>query len=234
MYFLKISVPNWFHAFCWKSSDFDQSTTKQIMKDIVRSKTRKKAKTLVFGWIWTFLSIVLFIHWQINPDEWKWFKGVIFRSFTGRAKLTFSINSTSLITAWTSLLVKAKVKSTMQNYDGLAACLNKKLSLLNWRSNFNSCYVILIEWTFYYFVMCNCMSLTDCVNDNVQFTFFLVMRLNITIAKSCDSFIVILCTLFFSSLKLENGLRKHVRNNAEIKYNFIKLVVILFTHLGSL
>ena len=42
-------------------------------------------------------------------------------------------------------------------------------------------YVILIEWTFYYFVICKCMSTIVRVNGTVQFTFFLVMRLNITI-----------------------------------------------------
>ena len=37
------------------------------------------------------------------------------------------------------------------------------------------------------------------------------------------------CNLFFSSLKLENGLKKHVRIFARIKYGFVELVVILFT-----
>ena len=41
---------------------------------------------------------------------------------------------------------------------------------------FNSSYVILIEWTFYYFVMCKCISTTVCVKSIVQFTFFFVMR----------------------------------------------------------
>ena len=36
------------------------------------------------------------------------------------------------------------------------------------------------------------------------------------------------CNLIFSSLKLENGLKKHVRNVARIKYEFVELVVILF------
>ena len=34
---------------------------------------------------------------------------------------------------------------------------------------------------------------------------------------------------FFSSLKLENGLKKHVRNVARIKHGFVELVVNLFT-----
>ena len=37
------------------------------------------------------------------------------------------------------------------------------------------------------------------------------------------------CTLIFLSLKLENGMKKHVRNVFEIKYGFVKLVVIFFT-----
>ena len=36
------------------------------------------------------------------------------------------------------------------------------------------------------------------------------------------------CNLIFSSLKLENGLKKHVWNVARIKYEFVELVVILF------
>ena len=81
---------------------------------------------------------------------------------------------------------------------------------------------------FYYLVMCKCMSTTVRVNGTVQFTFFLVMRLNITIVTSCDSLIVILVTLIFSSLKLENELKKDVRNVARIKYGFVEIVVILF------
>ena len=33
----------------------------------------------------------------------------------------------------------------------------------------------MIEWAFYYFVICKCMSTTVCVNDSVQSAFFLVM-----------------------------------------------------------
>ena len=62
---------------------------------------------------------------------------------------------------------------------------------------FNSCCVILIEWTFYYIVICKCLSTIVRVTGTVQFTFFLVMRLNITIITVCDSFIVILVTHFF-------------------------------------
>ena len=36
------------------------------------------------------------------------------------------------------------------------------------------------------------------------------------------------CNLIFSSLKLENGPKKHIRNVARIKYEFVELVVILF------
>ena len=57
---------------------------------------------------------------------------------------------------------------------------------------FNSCYVILTKWTFYYFVKCKRMDTTVRVNGTVQFTFFLVMRLDITVVTSCDSLIAIL------------------------------------------
>ena len=57
---------------------------------------------------------------------------------------------------------------------------------------FNSCYVILIEQTFYYFAICKCIGTTACVNSIAQLTFFLVMRLNITIATNFDSLIAIL------------------------------------------
>ena len=42
--------------------------------------------------------------------------------------------------------------------------------------------------------MCKCMSTTVCGNGTVQFTFFFIMTLNITIIKSCDSLIVSLVT----------------------------------------
>ena len=82
---------------------------------------------------------------------------------------------------------------------------------------FNSCYVILIEWTFYCFVM----STTVCVNSNVQITFFLVIRLNKLSFAYCNT-----CNLLFSPLKFQNGLKNHVRNISEITYGFVKLVVI--------
>ena len=68
------------------------------------------------------------------------------------------------------------------------------------------------------------MSTNVHVNGNVQFTFFLVMKLNTTIVMSCD-----LLVLIFSSLKLENGMKKQVWNVARIKYQLVKLAVILFT-----
>ena len=36
------------------------------------------------------------------------------------------------------------------------------------------------------------MSTTVCVNSTVQFIFFLIMRLNISIVTSCDALIAIL------------------------------------------
>ena len=51
-----------------------------------------------------------------------------------------------------------------------------------------------MELTFYYFAMCKCIRISVRVNGAVQFTFFLVRRLNIIIVTSCDSLIVILET----------------------------------------
>ena len=68
------------------------------------------------------------------------------------------------------------------------------------------------------------MSTSVCVNGSIQFTFFLVIRLNITTVTSCDWLMII-----FFSLKLENSLWKHVQNVPEIKYGFVKLVVIFLT-----
>ena len=65
------------------------------------------------------------------------------------------------------------------------------------------------------------MSTTARVNGTVRFTFFLVMRLNITIVISCDSFIVIIELQFFSSLKLENGMKFYT-------LKFYALLEILF------
>ena len=70
------------------------------------------------------------------------------------------------------------------------------------------------------------MSTTIRGNGTVQFTFFFIMRLNITIITSCDSLIVILVT-YFLMMKLEKGLKKHVQNVARIKNGFVELVVIL-------
>ena len=47
---------------------------------------------------------------------------------------------------------------------------------------------------YYYFVICKCMTTTVPANGTVQFTFFFVIRFCITVATSCDSFILILVT----------------------------------------
>ena len=52
-----------------------------------------------------------------------------------------------------------------------------------------------LMWVNEYF-LCKCLSTTVYINGTVQFTFFLVMRLNITTATSCDS-LIILVTYFF-------------------------------------
>ena len=66
--------------------------------------------------------------------------------------------------------------------------------------------------------MCKCMSTTVCVNGNVQFTFHLVMRLNITTVMSFNSLIGLTCILSFSLLEFENGLKKIVQKVPGIKY----------------
>ena len=60
----------------------------------------------------------------------------------------------------------------------------------------------------------------------VQFTFFLIMRLNIIIVTSCHLFIVIFLP-YFSSLKLENGLKKHIQNVTYIEYGLVKLQYVI-------
>ena len=62
-------------------------------------------------------------------------------------------------------------------------------------------------------------------NGTVQFTFVLVSRLNIAIVKSYSSFAAIFVPCFLS-LELQNELKKHVRNVAEIKYGLVRLVAI--------
>ena len=58
------------------------------------------------------------------------------------------------------------------------------------------------------------MSTIVRVSGTIQFTLFLVMMLNIiTIATSCDA-LANTYTLIFSSLKPENGLKKHIRSVA--------------------
>ena len=91
---------------------------------------------------------------------------------------------------------------------------------------FSTCYVIFIEWTLYYFVICKCMNTLG----TVQFTFFLIMRLNIIIVTSCHLFIVIFLP-YFSSLKLENGLKKHIQNVTYIEYGLVKLQYVIMRFL---
>ena len=52
--------------------------------------------------------------------------------------------------------------------------------------------LLLLNGLFNYLVMCTCRSTIVRVNGTVQFTFFSVMRLNITIVTSCNSLIVML------------------------------------------
>ena len=50
----------------------------------------------------------------------------------------------------------------------------------------------------YYYVMCQCMSTFVHVDVTVQFTFFLVTKLNITIITSWDSLMIILVPQFLN------------------------------------
>ena len=54
--------------------------------------------------------------------------------------------------------------------------------------------LFLLNGLFYYLAICKCMSTTVCVNGTVQFTFFLVIRLHITIVTNCNSLVVIIVT----------------------------------------
>lgn len=55
------------------------------------------------------------------------------------------------------------------------------------------------------------------------------MRLDIIIVTICDSLIGILVPSFFSSLKIENGLKKHIEMSLELNFHPSKLVAIFFT-----
>ena len=72
------------------------------------------------------------------------------------------------------------------------------------------------------------MSTTVCVNGTVQFTFFLVMRFNVTFVTSYFFAYYNTCNLTFSLLKLEHRLKKHIRNVTRIKYGFVEQIAILF------
>ena len=69
--------------------------------------------------------------------------------------------------------------------------------------------------------MCKGMNTTIRIHGTVQFTFFLIMRLNITITRVVIGLLQYLY-LNFLIIKLENGLKKHVRNVARIKHGFVE------------
>lgn len=50
--------------------------------------------------------------------------------------------------------------------------------------NFDSFYIVLIKCTFYYFVICKCMSTTFCDNGTFQFFFVFVWSWDLTILLS--------------------------------------------------
>ena len=83
-------------------------------------------------------------------------------------------------------------------------------------------YVILIEWTFYDFVICKSKSTTLCVNGAVQFTFFLVMRLKLPLSRVVSCLLQYLKINFFI-VKAQKSTEKTPLNNVEVKYGFAKL-----------
>ena len=87
---------------------------------------------------------------------------------------------------------------------------------------FNSCCIIVIEWSLYYFAIYKCINTNVSQNGTVHFTVFLAMRLNIIIVTSDVLFIAILVTCFSPS-KLGNRLKK---------YGLLKLFVINIEKVG--
>ena len=78
-----------------------------------------------------------------------------------------------------------------------------------------------------------CMDTTVYVNGTVQFTFFLGHENEYYHCHKLWFAYCNTCTFIFSSLKLKNGLKKHVRNIDEIKYGFVKLKLTLKQQQGK-
>lgn len=96
-FFLRISVPNLFYAFCWLSHQTlikqDQSITKKLWTTLGEMTVKRKQKKHKISSLWFYMDFtstsILFICWQTNLDEWKWSKGAIFCSHIQTAKSTF-------------------------------------------------------------------------------------------------------------------------------------------------
>ena len=92
MYYQKISVPDLFNLLLKITSNVEQTKSKcQKMYEKHREKCTQKRnlknfKTLVFWFHMGFLYNIFFIFWQINLDERRLPKGVIFRSYTRKGK----------------------------------------------------------------------------------------------------------------------------------------------------
>ena len=86
-----------------------------------------------------------------------------------------TINASSCAYTFTD----GKIIKSLFNKNNVATVKNKSMFYFSDVSD--------VFWTsFYYFVIHKCMSTTVCVNGTVEFTFFLVMRLNvITIVTNC-------------------------------------------------
>ena len=95
---------------------------------------------------------------------------------------------------------------------------------------FNGWYIILTEWTFF---------ILSCVSLWVSLFAFMVL-FNLLSSWSWDWTLLLsrvycntwfaycsICTLIFLSLHLENKLKKQVRNVTDMKYGFVKVVVII-------
>ena len=86
----------------------------------------------------------------------------------------------------------------------------------------------LLNGIFYYLAMCKCVSTTARVNGTFQFSFFLDNEIKHYYCRELWFIFCNTCNWIFSSLMLENGLKKHVQIVVRIKHEFVKLVVILF------
>ena len=100
-------------------------------------KTPQKCNISSFWLYIDFICTSVFVHSLVSKFRLiKVVQGHYLQFYFWRAKLIFSIYSTSVIAEWKLLHVKAKVKAILQNHDSLAASFENKLNFMNWRSNY--------------------------------------------------------------------------------------------------